>query len=181
MITRSKIVKCILSSFVVDFVRRLVPMLQATWVQVDVLLDARQTWTYHKYRDPNGTFTNWAKDHMWKTNSTYEHTVSEGYFWTAISIWLLSPIILALFMLILCKEPLCILNSFFDDKFELGRDNKLLKALLAVLLFPIDVISAAVLIYLVIPYASFKLAYKIFMRHEFSELDKMIREMKMKV
>merc|ERR1719245_2757865 len=79
MITRSKTVKCILSSFVVDFVRRLVPMLQATWVQVDVLLDARQTFTYHQYRDPNGTYTKWAKQHMVETNSTYEHTVSEGY------------------------------------------------------------------------------------------------------
>ena len=74
MVKRSRIVKCILSSFIVDFVRRLVPMLQATWVQVDVLLDARQTLTYHKYRDPNGTYTKWAKEYMRETNSTYEHT-----------------------------------------------------------------------------------------------------------
>ena len=112
MIKRSKIVKCILSSSIVDFVRRLVPMLQATWVQVDVLLDARQTLTYHQHRDPNGTYTKWAKQHMVETNSTYEHTVSEGYFLTAISIWLLTPILLALFMLISIEDLLVILNAF---------------------------------------------------------------------
>ena len=75
---RSNIIKCILSSFAVDLLRRLVPILQATWVQVDVFLDARQTWTYKYYRDPNGTYTKWAKEHMRETNSTYEHTVSGG-------------------------------------------------------------------------------------------------------
>ena len=167
-IKRSKTVKCILSSFVVDFVRRLVPMLQATWVQVDVLLDARQTWTYHKYRDPNGSYTKWAKKHMNETYSTYEHTVSEGYFLTAISIWLLTPLLLALFLCISSIEPLVILRRSFDGIFELRCENKFLKALLAVLFLPIEIVSAAVLIYLVIPYSSFKLACKILMRHEFN-------------
>ena len=174
MLKRSRIAKCILSSFIVDFVRRLVPMLQATWVQVDVLLDARQTLTYQKYRDPNGTYTKWAKDHMMETNSTYEHTVSEGYFFAAMAIWLLTPILLALFLWISKKKSLFILNNFFNDKFELRCDNKYLKALLSVMLIPIDIISAAAVIYLVIPYSSFKLAYKKLMRHEFSDRDQMV-------
>ena len=144
-------------------------MLQATWVQVDVLLDARQTLTYHQYRDANGTYTKWAKQHMVETNSTYEHTVSEGYFLTAISIWLLTPILLAFFMWISKQEPLVVLSEFFDKPFELRCDNKFLNALQAFLLFPIEIMSAAVIIYLVIPYASFKLAYKVLMRHEFEE------------
>ena len=110
---------------------------------------------------------------MRKTNSTYEHTVSEGCFFTAIAIWLLTPILLALFLWISEKESLYILNNF-TDKFELRCDNKFLKALQAVLLIPIDIISAAVFIYLVIPYSSFKLACKILMRHEFNEYDNMV-------
>ena len=162
---RSNIIKCILSSFAVDLLRRLVPILQATWVQVDVFLDARQTWTYKYYRDPNGTYTKWAKEHMRETNSTYEHTVSGGYFLTAIAIWSFTPILLALFVLISRQATLLILKNFLDFSCE----NKFLKALVAVLLFPIEIISAAVLIYIVVPYSSFKLACKILMRHEFKE------------
>ena len=143
------------------------------WVQVDVILDARQMLTYYDYRDLNGTYTKWAKKHVRETNSTYEHTVSEGYFFTAMAIWLLTPIIMALFLGITQKESLYILNTF-TDKFELRCDNKYLKAMLAVLLIPIDIISAAVFIYFVIPYSSFKLALKILMRHEFSEGSNMI-------
>ena len=145
------------------------------WVQVDVFLDARQTWTYHQYGDPNGTYTKWAKEHMRETNSTYEHTVSEGYFLTAMVIWLLTPIIFALFLWITKKKSLVILNGVFNDKFEFRCDNKFLKALLAVLLFPIDIMSAAVFIYLLIPYSSFKLACKILMRHEFSDRSTIVR------
>ena len=144
-------------------------MLQATWVQVDVLLDARQTLTYQKYTDTNGTYTKWAKEHMMETNSTYEHTVSEGYFFTALVIWSLTPILLALFLWIMEQKPLAILSAVFGNKFELRCETKFLKALLAVLLIPIDIICAAVFIYLLIPYSSFKLACKVLMRHEFSE------------
>ena len=84
---------------------------------------------------------------------------------TAIAIWLLTPILLAVFVLISRQATLLILKSFF----EFSCENKFLKALLAVLLFPIEIISAAVLIYIVVPYSSFKLACKILMRHEFKE------------
>ena len=127
-------------------------------------------WTYHQHRDPNGTYTKWAKEHMREANSTYEHTVSEGYFFTAMTIWLLTPILLALFIWISRKESLVILKGFFEDKFQFPYcENCYLNALLAVLLIPIDIISAGVVIYFVIPYTSFKLACKILMRHEFEE------------
>ena len=151
-------------------------MLQATWVQVDILLDARQTWTYHDHAYTNGTYNKWAKDNMIRTNSSNEHSVSEGYFMTATVIWFFTPIIFATFWLFFIWEPLVIFNSFFNGKHEFGcTDNFCLKAVLTLLLFPIEIISAAFIIYVVIPYSSFKQAYKILMRHEFRIDEPLVR------
>ena len=79
-----------------DFIRRLVPLLQATWIQADVILDGRQTWTYYKHADPNNSdYTKWAEDYRERTNSTYTHTVSGAYFVTGMVVWMLTPILLA--------------------------------------------------------------------------------------
>ena len=146
------------------------------WVQVDVLLDARQTWTYHDHAYTNGTYNKWAKDYMRLTNSSHEHSVSEGYFMTAMVIWFLTPILFAIFWLYFIWEPIVIFNSFFNGKHDFGcTNNHYLKAVLAVLLFPIEIISAAFIIYVVIPYSSFKQAYKILMRHEFRNDEPLIR------
>lgn len=80
-------------------------MFQAVWVQV-FLLDGRQTWTYYKHSYGNDTYNEWAKDYMERTNSTHEHTVSKIYFQTAMSAWLLTPTLLALFTLVSEKVPL---------------------------------------------------------------------------
>ena len=150
-------------------------MFQAAWVQVDVLLDLRQTWTYYKYTDDNGSYVGWAKDFMEKTNSTYEHSVSHGYYISAMVVWYLTPVLFALFLWISEGRPLSILNNAFDEKFDfVSSDNNFLKAFLGVLLFPIDIISAAVVIYFVIPFVSFKMAYKIMRRKEFEDTDKVI-------
>ena len=111
---------------------------------------------------------------MRENNSTYEHTVSEWYFFTAMSIWLLTPILLTLFLWISRKESLTILNGCCDNKFRFRCGNKFLKALQAVLFSPVDILSAAALIYLVIPYTSFKLAYKILMRHKFEQTTELV-------
>ena len=164
-----------LSSFAVDFTRRILPMLKATWVQVDVLLDARQTWTYYSHADPNGTYAKWSKDCTRETNSRYGHSVSEGYFLAAMTIWLITPILLAVFLWLREKESLVILNGFFHSRLEFECcDKYFLKTLLRILFIPIDILSAAVVIYVVIPYTSFKLSFKILMRHEFMDDDKLV-------
>ena len=145
-------------------------MFTAIWIQIDVILDVRQTWTYLSHADPNGAYVKWAKDFMGKTNSTYEHTVSQGYFLTAMIVWYLTPMLLAVFILLKTKRPLHLLSVILQNRFELDCDEHFFcKVLLSILLFPIDFISAIIFIYAAIPIITLKCAYKILMRHEFSE------------
>ena len=73
--TQNPIFQCVLTSFLLDFFRRLVPLLQAMWVQADVILDARQTWTYYKHAQPNDSdYAKWADVYMKETNSTHKQT-----------------------------------------------------------------------------------------------------------
>ena len=170
------IVNYILTNHLMSFIRRIVPALQAMWVQVDVFLDARQTWTYYDHAYTNGTYNKWAKDHMLITNSSNEKSVSEGYFMTAMVIWFFTPTLFAIFWLYFIWEPLVIFNSFFNAKHDFGCTNNFcLKAVLAILLFPIEIVSAAFIIYVMIPYSSFKQAYKILMRHEFRIDEPLVR------
>ena len=171
-------VRYLLTSCVVEFIRRIMPMFQATWVQLDVLLDARQTLIYYNYADPNGSYADWAQDYMRKSNSSYKHTVSEGYYVTAIVVWILTPMLLALFHMISKEKerrPLSFFSAIFDNKYEIESiNNCCFKALLVVLLFPVDVICALFFIYVMIPLASFKMAFKVLMRHEFGGLKNLI-------
>ena len=111
-------VRYLLTSCVVELIRRIMPLFQATWVQLDVLLDARQTFIYYNYADPNGSYADWAQHYMRKSNSSYKHTVSEGYYATAIVVWILTPMLLALFHMISKREkrPLSFFSAFFDNK-----------------------------------------------------------------
>ena len=145
-------------------------MFTAIWMQVDVILDIKQTWTYLDYASPNGTYVDWAKNITGKTNSTYEHTVSQGYFLTAMIVWFLTPMLSAVFILLKTKRPLHLLSVILQNRFELDCDEHFFcKVFLSIFLFPIDFISALVFIYVAIPIITLKCAYKILMRHEFSE------------
>ena len=151
-------------------------MFQATWVQVDVLLDARQTWTYFNHADSNGSYSNWAKDFRERTNSTYEHSVSQGYFITGMVVWFFTPLLLTLFISIAETEPFPLLNSILGDKRNVDcTENINLKVLLKVVLFPFEIICAAVFIYLLIPFTSLKRAFKIIMRHKFEDDEKLVQ------
>ena len=151
--TRNRIVRCVLTtSFVIDFIRRLVPLLQATWIQADVILDGRQTWTYYKHADPNNSdYAKWAEDYRERTNSTYTHTVSEAYFVTGMVVWMLTPILLALFALVDQKKPLVLFNAIFGStcKIEINV-NMYLKVILSIITMPIEIISAGIIIFVII-------------------------------
>ena len=143
---------------------------------MDVLSDARQTWTYYTLAYLNGSYANWAKRFMQENNSTNYFTVSKGYFYTAIFVWVFTPLILASFYLIKTGKPLATFKLIFENKYDINyEDSRCFKALLAVLLLPIDFISAALVIYFMIPYSSFKKGYKILRRHELSHEDKIFR------
>ena len=149
-------------------------MFQATWVQVDIFLDIRQTVVYRDHAQPNGSYADWATD--FKNKTGYKHSVSLGYFITGMVVWFLTPLILALFASMRMKEPLALLKDFLGDKLDLDCIQnclpKYLKVLLTVLLFLFELLCAAAYIYLLIPFASFKRAFKIIMRHEFEENEK---------
>ena len=53
-------------------------------------------------------------------------------------------------------------------------NNCYFRALLVVLLFPIDIICAFFVIYILIPWASFKVAFKVLMRDEFSDISNLV-------
>ena len=112
------VIKYLLTCCLIDYVRRLVPIFQASWVQVDVLLDARQTWTYFNHADSNGTYADWAKEFRERTNSTYEHSVSPGYCITGMVVWFLTPLLLALSSWIASNERLVFLRGLLDKKFD---------------------------------------------------------------
>ena len=165
-------IQCVLTSFLLDFFRRLVPLLQAMWVQADVILDGRQTWTYYKHAQPNDSdYAKWADDYMKETNSTHKHTVSEAYFETGMAVWLLTPTLCALFPLVGDKEPLSVFNMLLDKDFLSNVKNSYLKVILLFMLLPIDILGAGVIIYAFIPAASLKRAFKILLKHEFTHVD----------
>ena len=150
-------------------------MFQATWVQMDVLSDARQTWTYCAHANLNGSYANWARKIMQKNNSANFYTLSSGYYYTAIFVWFFTPTILASFYMIKARKPLATFKLIFDDRHYIKyNDNRYYKALFAVFLFPIDFICAALVIYLMIPYSSFRKAYKILHRRELTHDDRIV-------
>ena len=141
-----------------------------------MLLDARQTWTYFNHADSNGSYADWAKEFRERTNSTYEHSVSPGYCITGMVVWFLTPLLLALSSWIANNERLSFLRSLLDNKFDLNfTANSCLKVLLTVVLLAFELICAALFIYILIPFTSFKRALKIIMGHEFEEDDNLVQ------
>lgn len=173
---KTRIIGWVLTSCIVDFLGRFLPMLQATWVQVDVFLDARQTWTYYDHSNSNGTYSIWAEKFMEQSNSTDIHSISNGYFIAATVIWGLTPGFFALFAMLTQRgvQPFSVLRMIAENENCLEwldgliyRCNTPTQILLIILSIPIDIFCAAVVIYLLIPFASFRLAYKILMRSTF--------------
>ena len=104
-IANSKIGKSIAKSRPVKFVKRLFPLLLALWIQIDMLLDVRQSITYFNHGTGDGAYAKWALKYQNETNSTYLHTVSETYFNCASIIWITSPLLLSVSLLIMSKNP----------------------------------------------------------------------------
>ena len=110
---------------------RVLPALKAIWVQVDVIMDIRQTLTYWNYGRPDGRYAQWAVNYSIKTNTSYVQTVSEGYCITSLVIMFLPPSIVCL-PTIVCSccfsknkkhGPLAALKKIFGTKnyFEKNR------------------------------------------------------------
>ena len=85
----------------VKLVMRVVPLLLALWMNVDMCLDANQAKTYHEHSfDTNGSYRLWAMKYRNATNDTYLQTVSPAYFYVACVIWILPPFLAGIAMAI---------------------------------------------------------------------------------
>ena len=89
----------IASSFI-QFMKRIIPLMQAIWMYADIILDVRQTYIYHDHAfNPHGEYNKWALktylenaklENNQTTNDGLE-AVHPGYFYTAIISWILPP------------------------------------------------------------------------------------------
>ena len=89
----------IASSFI-QFIKRIIPLMQAIWMYVDMILDVRQTYIYHDHAfNPDGKYSKWAlkayhENAKLGNNQTINDNlelVHPGYFYTAIVSWILPP------------------------------------------------------------------------------------------
>ena len=89
----------IASSFI-QFIKRIIPLMQAIWMYADMILDVRQTYKYYDHAfNPDGKYSKWAlknylenaKHEINQTNKDDLETVHPGYFYTATISWILPP------------------------------------------------------------------------------------------
>ena len=157
--------KWLMTTCVVIWIKRVVPLLTSLWMEVDMGLDVRQTLTYYDHAfNPNGSYSQWALEFNKTTNGTME-TVHPGYFYTSIVVWVLPPFLFSafLFLLRLCDDefnPFEITNGLFKEfstiEFDPPFKKKYQNFLFYVFYLPFDLLICAILIYILIPFASLK-------------------------
>lgn len=86
----------IMDTWLVKVIKRLLPLLTAIWMIVDMGLDINQTITYYCLIDgfkEDGEYRNWALKYKNETNATTLQTISPGYFYTACAVWIVPPVL----------------------------------------------------------------------------------------
>ena len=96
-IASSKIGRVFMDNCVVRFFKRMIPLLLALWINVDMILDVRQNITYYRHSFSDAEYAKWALQYQNETNSTYLQSVSKTYFITASVIWIPTPLLLSTF------------------------------------------------------------------------------------
>ena len=166
-IANSKIGKAIMKSRAVKFVRRMLPLLLAVWVKIDMFLDVRQSVTYYNHGTVDGAYAKWALKYQNERNSTYLHTVSKTYLVCASVVWITSPLLFSVFVLGAAKIPLISCNilthCFFDYEIpELCKTRRnCCKIMVGIIFLPIDMLASSIMIYILIPYMSLRRGVKI--------------------
>ena len=158
--------KWVMASCCVEFIKRIIPLLQSIWMHGDFTLDVLQTFTYYEHAFENGTYSEWALNRTKTTNATLE-TVHPGYFYTSIVVWVLPPFL---------YSALFFLSGIFDDEFDpfvnanelFGEfssikipppsKSKISNIIVYLVLFPVNLIVSLIFIYILIPFMAFKSA-----------------------
>ena len=109
--------KWVMASCCVEFIKRIIPLLQSIWMHGDFTLDVLQTFTYYEHAFENGTYSEWALNRTKTTNATLE-TVHPGYFYTSVVAWVLPPFLMSCFFLL---ESCSRIQPFLEHKLSFWR------------------------------------------------------------
>ena len=114
----------------------MLPLFLALWHCCDIGLDINQSITYYEMAfDVNTTYADWALQYQIKTNSTYLEKVSPGYFCSAVIVWIVPPLLSAIFFT---------LRRYHD------YPNKR-KIMITILLLPFTTVLSSLFMYLYFP------------------------------
>jgi len=157
---------CTMVSCIGNLFTRFFPLASSCWMLADMVLDGRQTYVYKQHAfNPNGTYNTWAMEFKQTRNETHLHSVNPAYFYTAVVVWVLPPLLWSacLFLASLRKDR-C--NPFYNtndliqhfSSIEIKRpfNNNFLNFLVYILYFPIDLIISSIVIYILTPFMSLK-------------------------
>ena len=153
---------CTMVSCIGYFFNRFFSFFSSCWMLVDMVLDGRQTHIYYQHSfNPNGTYNTWAVEFNQTSNTTHLHTVSPAYFYTAVLVWVLPPLLWsAYFYLTSLCDPFVNTNFLFShfSFFKIKRpfNNNFVNFLFFTLYFPIDLLISSIVIYIFIPFGSLK-------------------------
>ena len=145
----------IMDTWLVKVIKRVLPLLTAIWMIVDMGLDINQTITYYCLIDGlngDGEYRNWALKYKNETNGTTLQTISPGYFYTACAVWIVPPVLASFGTLF---EGELSFPGMFNTIFRcnIGSIKNRKKCLM---LYPVELIGCILFIYILIPYAALK-------------------------
>ena len=163
---------CTLVSCISYLFNRFFSLASSCWMLVDMVLDGRQTYVYKQHAfNQNGTYNIWAMEFRQTSNETHLHAVSSAYFYTAVVVWVLPPLLFSVFYFFgqlsysadYGFNPFENTNGLFADfsSFEVERpfNSNFLNVLFCLLYFPIDLLVSSIVIYIMTPFLSLKAGF----------------------
>jgi len=132
------------------FLRRVIPISTALWMLVDFGLDINQTIIYY-----NASFGNtWA---------IYQTVVSPGYFYAALAIWAIPPVLFSIISTLIFKVPASVIaKTFVQDLDEVkNKYSAVTRFTLFILLLPFDILAAVLLMYIAFPFLALQHGYNV--------------------
>lgn len=146
------------SKSVKDFFGRVFPIVAAGLTISDIVLDIIQTHTYYAYNVENST-----DSATFSINENKIQLVPKAYFYVALAIWALPPVVYWLITTIKDKVPGAVIaNSCFDRNrncLKKIRSGKL-RIILACIAFPLDILAAFTVFYIFFPFKAVYLGFQ---------------------
>ena len=141
----------------IKLILRVVPLLKALWMYVDMGLDVNQSISYYQDTfNENGSYQVWALKHRNKTHSDYLQSVAPAYFYVAASVWAGPPVLGVMYVYLGPgrKDTVKSLVSFLNCCFRMNIKNPRgfgLEVLLFVIFMPIFILAMVFFCYIYVP------------------------------